>query len=144
MMRMDKPCIDHLRYAAILTDYKTRRFIIALQDSTEYSAVFLREWVEDPFAEGDYYSFYTKALTVSQAEEILNQMKARDTRKARSLLKRYFRDEEPYCDGVGPVILDDMIPDEWYDAWKEMEFVITSTRHIAGYWEAILEEEDFR
>ena len=143
MMRMDKPCIGHLRYAVILTDYKTHRFIIALQDSTEYSAVFLREWVEDPFAEGDYYSFYTKALTVSQAEEILNQMKARDTRKARSLLKRYFRDEEPYCDGVGPVILDDMIPDEWYDAWKEMEFVITSTKHITGYWEAELEEEDY-
>ena len=39
--------------------------------------------------------------------------------------------------------LDDMISDEWYDAWKEMELVITSTRHITGYWEAELEEEDY-
>ena len=142
-MKMVKSCIHRLRYAAILTDYKTRRFIIALRDTKDYPVVFLREWVEDPFVEGDYYSLYGNALAISQAEEIMNQLKTGNTRKARSLLKKYFRDEKPYCDGVGPVTLDDMIPDEWYDAWKEMEFVITSTRHITGYWEAELEEEDY-
>ena len=140
---MSKPRIHHLRYAAILADHKTRRFIIAFQDTEAYPVVFLREWVDDPFAEGDYYSLYGNALTSSQAEEILDQMKAGDTRKARMLLKRYFRDEEPYCDGIGPVVLDDMIPDEWYDAWKEMENIITITRHITGYWEADVEERGF-
>ncbi len=136
----DKPYIHHLRYAAILTDHKTHRFIIALQDSEDYPVVFLREWVDDPFVEGDYYSLYGNALTRSQAEEILDQMKAEDTRKARTLLKRHFNDDEPYCDEVGPIVLDDMIPDEWYDTWKEMENVITNTRHITGYWEATVEE----
>ena len=46
-------------------------------------------------------------------------------------------------DGIGPVVLDDMIPDEWYDVWKEMENIITSTRHITGYWEADVEERGF-
>lgn len=25
----------------------------------------------------------------------------------------------------GPVMLDDLIPDDWYDSWKEMESFIT-------------------
>jgi hypothetical protein len=140
---MNDSCIRRLRYAVILTDHKTQRFIIALQDSVDYPIVFLREWVDDPFAEGDYYSLYGNALTSSQAEEILDQMKAGDTRRARVLLKRFFRGEEPYCDGVGPVVLDDMIPEEWRDAWKEMEGIITSIQHITGYWEANLEERGF-
>ena len=130
--------VSHLRYAAILTDYKMYRFIIALQDSIHYPLVFLREWREDPRAGGDYYLFDRKALTFSQAEEILDQMKAGDTRKARALLKGYLKDKKPDCDGVGPVVLDDMIPDEWYDAWKKMEHIITASMHIAGYWEAEL------
>lgn len=140
---MNDSCIRRLRYAVILTDHKTQRFIIALQDSVDYPIVFLREWVDDPFAEGDYYSLYGNALTCSQAEEILDQMKEGDTRRARVLLRRFFRGEEPYCDGVGPVVLDDMIPDEWYDAWKDMEGIITSIQHITGYWEANVEERGF-
>ena len=93
---MNDSCIRRLRYAVILTDHKTQRFIIALQDSVDYPIVFLREWVDDPFAEGDYYSLYGNALTCSQAEEILDQMKAGDTRRGRVLLKRFFRGEEPY------------------------------------------------
>ena len=140
---MNDSCIRRLRYAVILTDHKTQRFIIALQDSVDYPIVFLRKWVDDPFAEGDYYSLYGNALACSQAKEILDQMKEGDTRRARVLLRRFFRGEEPYCDGVGPVVLDDMIPDEWYDAWKEMEGTITSIQHITGYWEANVEERGF-
>ncbi len=116
---MSGGCVRHLRYGVILTDYKTRRFIIAMQEG--YPVVFLREWVDDPFAEWDYYTLYGSALTSKQAEEILDQMKGGDTKRARMLLKRYFRDDEPYCEDVGPVVLDDMIPDEWYDSWEKME-----------------------
>ena len=90
-------------------------------------------------------NIYTRVDPVvkKQAEEILDQMKEGDTRRARVLLRRFFRGEEPYCDGVGPVVLDDMIPDEWYDTWKEMEGIITSIQHITGYWEANVEERGF-
>ena len=132
----------HVRYAVILTDYKRCRYIIAVQDSEDYPIVFLREWVEDPYFPADYYTLYGNALAKCQAEEILELMKARDTSKARSLLKKFIKDDEPYCEQVGPVILDDMIPDEWYDVWKEMEFVITSYRHITGYWEADIERRN--
>ena len=86
-MKMFKSCTHHLRYAAILTDYKIRRFIIALLDTKDYPVVFLREWMEDPFVEGDYYSLYGNELAISQAEEIMNQLKAGNTRKARSMQK---------------------------------------------------------
>ena len=138
---MSESCVHHLRYAVILTNKKTRRFIIAMQE--DHPVVFLREWVDDPFDEGDYYTLYGNALTAEQAEEILDQMKAGDTRKARTLLKRYFRADDPVCEDVGPVMLDDMIPDEWYDSWKRMEGMITSTRHITGYWEIDIEERGF-
>ena len=124
---------DHyLRYGVILTDHKTKRFIIAMQDG--HQIVFLREFVEDPFARCDYYKLYENALTDEQAEEILDQMKAGDTRKARVLLKRYFRSDKPSCEDVGPVVLDDRVPDEWYTSWKEMEGIITSDKHIIGYF----------
>jgi hypothetical protein len=35
--------IRRLRYAVVLTDHKTMRFIAALQDSWDYTVVFLRE-----------------------------------------------------------------------------------------------------
>ena len=93
------------------------------------------------FWETDYYTFYDKALTHSQAEEILEQLKEGDTRKARTLLKRYFREDEPYWENIEQYMLDDMIPDEWYDAWKKMEWIITSRENIIGYWETDIEEQ---
>ena len=141
--QMAIPPIHHLRYAVIDTDKKARRYIIAMLSAVELPVVFLREWVEDTFFEGDYYSLYGNALTDVQAEEILECMKAGETRRARSLLKRYFTQTAPYCEAVGPVVLDDMIPDKWYDAWKKMEGAITSMRHFTGYWECDVEERDF-
>ncbi len=32
-------------------------------------------------------------------------------------------------------MLDDLIPDEWYDAWKDMEGIVTAEKHIDGYWD---------
>ena len=132
---------NHLRYAVILCNYKTSRFIIAIQDTEDYPIVILREYDGNPFWGTDYYTFYDKALTYSQAEEILEQLKKGDTRKARTLLKRYFREDDPYWANIEQYMLDDMIPDDWYDAWKKMEWFITSEKDITGYWETDITEE---
>lgn len=71
--------IHHLQYAVILTDQKTCRYIIALQDTEDYPLVFLREWYDDPFTSGDYYTLYDNGITSSQTKEIFKQMKAGDT-----------------------------------------------------------------
>ncbi len=129
-----------LRYAVILTDYKKYRYIIASIEKAEYPLVFLREWIDDPYAKGDYYTLYINALTVEQAAEILDKMKEGDVRRARMLLKRWIKNASSYCDEVGTVVLDDQIPDKWYDAWKHMKHIITSYQHITGYWEEEYEE----
>ena len=77
--------IHHLQYAVILTDQKTCRYIIALQDTEDYPLVFLREWYDDPFTSGDYYTLYDNGITSSQTKEIFKQMKAGDTLKAKKL-----------------------------------------------------------
>ena len=127
--------IHHLQYAVILTDQKTCRYIIALQDTEDYPLVFLREWYDDPFTSGDYYTLYDNGITSSQTKEIFIQMKAGDTLKAKKLFRKYFRSDEPYCIEVEPDVLDGLISEEWYAVWKEMEIIITNSRHITGYWE---------
>ena len=138
---MDEPTIFHLCYGVIVINKKTERYIIATVDTEEYPLVFLREWIDDPFEEGYYYSLYGNALTMVQANEIFGFLASGNTRKAGTLLKRYFRDDDPYCECVGLLVLDDMIPDEWYDVWKEMEGIITSSKHITGYWEYDVETQ---
>jgi hypothetical protein len=41
----------------------------------------------------------------------------------------------------GPVELDDMIPDIWYDCWKQMEAEITMWRDLPGYTEMYVKEQ---
>lgn len=167
------PKIFHLRYGVFLTDYKTRRYVIATIDAEnypdypDYPIVFLHELFESFEEETDYqlddypnssfagkhspgnlfslFSLYgADALTLEQANEILDLLKAGDSRKAITKFKRYFNSNinsaTPYCEQVNEVVLDDMIPDEWYDAWKEMEFIITSTKNTADYWEGDVKE----
>ena len=169
------PRTFHLCYGVLLTDYKTRRYVIATiddEDYPNYPVVFLHERFEQVEEDTDYqhddsikdplnssfggkkhrrgsaYSFYSvyslygaDALTLAQANEILDFLKAGDSRKAITKFKRYFNNEaKPYCEQVGQVVLDDMIPDEWYDAWKEMECIITSSKDTRGYWETYVKE----
>jgi len=58
-----------------------------------------------------------------------------DRKKANTLLKKYVREEGPICEDVGPIQLDDWIPDDWYDAWKVMESIITVSKDLPGYYE---------
>ena len=171
------PRTFHLRYGVFLTDYKTRRYVIATIDAENYPVVFLHERFEEEIeaeiedeiedaavkdnsndsfnssfagrhTPSNLYSLYSvyslygaDALTLEQANEVLDFLKAGDSRKAITKFKRYFNnDAEPYCEQVGEVVLDDMIPDEWYDAWKEMEFIITSSKDTKGYWEKDVKE----
>lgn len=139
-----EPRTMHLRYGVIVADYKKCRFIIARVDTEDYPLVFLRESVDE---EGNFskyhesYTLYDAALSASQADEILECLKEDDMRKARTLLKRYLTDCDAICVDVGPIVLDDMIPDDWYDVWKEMEGIIIISRHHPGYYEAVVTEQ---
>lgn len=137
---MDKPRIFHLRYGVIEINYNKERYTIAAIDTEDYPIVFLRVMADDPVDGGDYYTLYDNALTMEQATEILEYLSAGNTRKAGSLLKRYLKVGDPCCENVGSITLDDMIPDEWYDVWKEMEWIIISTGHTTYYRECEVKE----
>lgn len=144
MLYEDEPRIMHLRYGVIVTDYRKCRFIISRVDSEDYPLLFLREWVDekyDPYGWGERYTLWDAALSASQADEILEYLEEDDMRKARTLLKRYLTNCKAICEGVGPDMLDNMIPDTWYDVWKEMEPIITVIGHHPGYYEADVTEQ---
>jgi hypothetical protein len=127
----------HQCYGIIVTNHKHCRFVIARMDTEAYPLVFLREWTKDQDEEYvDYYTLYGAALTATEADEILELLKNAEKRKANTALKRYFKPEGVLCDSVGEVQLDDAIPDAWYDAWKEMNGLITFRRDYPGYYEA--------
>ena len=127
---------QHLRYACILTDYEEFRWIVARLEGINYPLVFIRCMAEDEGGRFDNYCLYKDALTAEQADEILNVRENGEKRKANTLLKRYAKLAGAICEDVGEVRLDDKIPDEWYDAWKEMESVITISIDLPGYYEA--------
>lgn len=149
----EKKASDHmngrmvrLRYGVIVTNYEAFRFIIAMHNISADPIVFVRQFIsmdQDRYDYGDYYALYDNALSASQAEEILALLKDDKMQKARTLLKRYFQNDSPICEGVGLIMLDDMIPDKWYDSWKQMEVIITATRHHPGYYEENYQEEVF-
>ena len=137
-----EPRTFHLRYGIILTDYKKKRYIVARMDAVDYPLVFLREWGEGD--EGRYwgrYYLYDKGLTAEEADEFMEYIKYGDTRKARFFLKKHLKTESPLCEDRGEVVLDDMIPDIWYDCWKTMEAEITMWRDLPGYAEVDVEEQ---
>ena len=137
----EPPRTIHLRCGIILTDHKSNRFIIAREDSAEYPIVFQRTVEDDPeYGYCDYYTLYKSALTAKEADEILEQLKEDNKRKANVLLKQYFKPEGILCEDVGEVRLDDAVPDEWYDAWEWMSGLITFRRDYPGYYEEDVEE----
>ena len=128
---------QHLRYGVIVAGKKHFRIIIARLDTEEYPLVFVREWDKDPeYGYEDWYSLYKEALTAEEADEILAKLQEGDMRKARNLLKKKFRPEGVIIEDDGEVRLDDEIPDDWYYAWKEMEYLITVYKDFPGYYEA--------
>ena len=139
---MSEQRILHLRYGIILTCKKHCRFLIARVDTEDHPLVFLREWDDDPeYGYDEYYTLYREALTAGEADEILENIKCGQKRKANTLLKRYFKEKGIICEFVSSVKLDDAVPDEWYDVWKETEGLVTIRRDFPGYYEAYVEEE---
>ena len=118
--------------------------MIARVDNEEYPLVFLREWTDEP-EEGydEYYTLYKSALTIEEADEILDLLKKDEKRKANILLKRYFKPEGILCEFVGEARLDDAVPDSWYDVWKEIEGPITFKRDYPGYYESDVKEQGY-
>lgn len=137
-----EPRTFHLCYGIIVADYKKKRYIVARMDASDYPLVFLREWSEG--GEGRYwgrYYLYDKGLAAEEADQFLEMLKNNDTRNARFFLKKYLRTDQPLCEDRGEVVLDDMVPDIWYDCWKAMEAEITMWRDIPGYAEMDVEEQ---
>jgi len=130
----------------ILTDHKQIRWIIARLEGYDYPLVFSRTMYYDEEGWCEDYDMYKAAMTATQADEILDLCKRGGTankRKANTLLKRYVVRNGAICEGVGPIMLDDYVPDDWYDAWKEMETVITINADYPGYYEEDISTGDY-
>lgn len=135
--------ISHLRYGVIVTNNKHCRFVIARLDTVDYPLLFLRKWTNDPEDGYDeYYTLYKSGFTAEEADEILDLLKADNMRKARTTLNHKFKEEGILCEFVGEMRLDDAVPDDWYDAWKEMKGIITFRSDHPGYYETTIENMD--
>lgn len=131
----DRWPLIHVRYGVIVANKRSERYIIAVSDVAEYPIVISRIVDEkDPFDDGGYYGFYD-GVKGEQANDILDLLRDNEKTKGRTKLRKTLEKLGPYVDGVGPVVLDDLIPDEWYDAWKDMEGIVTAEKHIDGYWD---------
>lgn len=131
----DRWPIIHVRYGVIVANKRSERYIIAASDVAEYPIVISRIVDEDDsFDDGGYYGLYD-GVKVQQANDILDLLRDNEKTKARTKLRKTLEQLGPYVDGVGPIVLDDLIPDEWYDAWKDMEGIVTAEKHIDGYWD---------
>ena len=130
-----------LRYACILTDYGELRWIVARLEGMDHPLVFKRTVLKDEAGHFDNHCLYRDALTVEQADEILDAGENGEKRKANTLLKRYVKLDGAICEDVGEIQLDDRIPDDWYDAWKAMESVITISIDLPGYYEEVIKPE---
>ncbi len=115
--------------------YRSARYIIAASDVAEYPIVISRIADEDDsFDDGGYYGLYD-GVKVEQANDILDLLRDNEKTKVRTKLRKTLEQLVLYVDGVGSIVLDDLIPDEWYDAWKDMEGIVTAEKHIDGYWD---------
>ncbi len=143
-LEYEPPEIQHLRFGVIVAGKKHYRIIIARLDTEDYPLVFVREWENDPeYGYECWHSLYKAALTAEEADEILAKLKEKDMRKARNLLKKQFKPEGIIIEDVGEVRLDDAIPDEWYDAWRELEGPVTISKDLPGYYEAEINPEEW-
>lgn len=129
--------LQHLRYGVIVAGKKHYRIVVARLEVEDSPMVFVREWDKDPeYGYDCWYSLYEEALTAEEADEILDKLEEGDMRKARNLLKKQFKAEGALVEDAGETRLDDAVPDEWYEAWKKMEFPITAGKDFPGYYEA--------
>ena len=141
LIMSQEPRIFHLRYGIILTDYKNKRFTVARMDAADYPLVIVREKIDDPeYMWNERYIIRKTAFTPEQADEILDALQVDNMRLARTLLKRNYSFANALI-ADGPVELDDMIPDIWYECWKAMEAEITMWRDLPGYTEMDVEEQ---
>lgn len=114
------------------------------------------------YAPGDFYSYcmYLNQITQEQGLEILKAAEEGNTRRAISLSKKYcsrlkFRDnlgndgeyESPYevfgkeiVENIGPIVLSDIVPDEWCDEIRDVRDYIDFKR-VLGVYE--YEREDY-
>jgi hypothetical protein len=129
------PKENNLRYGVIVANKKVDRYIIASYKDADYPLVFNRYVSDSLYGYGEYYDVY-QTFTNGEAAEILDLLKAGDSAKARRSLLKIIDKEKPDLEMAGKAQLDDAIPDEWYDAWQEMEYLITCERHISGYFES--------
>lgn len=126
---MNELAIIYLKYCVLEMNHRKERFIIAVQDTTDDVMLIFEEVNPDASRYGviEHYYLFLHALTKEQALKILNDMKENRRASARSKLYHLLNNRTFMTDGEsdGPVMFDDLIPDEWYDSWKEMESGIT-------------------
>ena len=136
--------LSHNEYVIWTIKNKTLRIAVGICNNADLPIVYLKDI--NALTEGHYncYSFYSGAMTLEQAKEIIEAAKAEENRKVPLLIKKYFDIDSAVSlyENIGFTQLTDMVSDEWFDSVKKvMAFV--DHRNFKGFCEIDIETDDF-
>ena len=134
--------LSHNEYVIWTIENKTLRIAMGICNNADMPMVYLKDM--NAYREGHYncYSFYSGAMTLEQAKEIINAAKTEENRKIPHLIKKYLVIDSAtqLHENIGYMQLTDMISDEWFDSVKKVIMLLDS-RKFKGYCEIDVEVE---
>ena len=135
--------LSHNEYVIWTMKNKTLRIAVGICNNAEQPMVYLKDL--NAFKKGYYncYSFYSGAMTLVQAKEIIEAAKAKENRKIPHLIKKYFDIESAMrlYENIGFTQLTDLLSDEWFDSIKKV-MVLVDSRNFKGYCKIDVEVEE--
>ena len=134
--------LSHNEYVIWTIENKTLRIAVGICNNADMPMVYLKDM--NAYREGHYncYSFYSGAMTLEQAKEIINAAKTEENRKIPHLIKKYLVIDSAtqLHENIGYMQITDMVSDEWFDSVKKVIMLLDS-RNFKGYCEIDVEVE---
>ena len=134
--------LSHNEYVIWTIANKTLRIAVGICNNAAMPMVYLKDL--NGYKEGhcNCYSFYSGAMTLEQAKEIIETAKAEENRKIPHLIKKYLDIDSAaqLRENIGYTQLTDMVSDEWFDSVKKV-MVLLDSRDFKGYCEINVEVE---
>ena len=127
--------LSHNEYVIWTIKNKTLRIAVGICNNTDMPIVYLKDI--NALTEGHYncYSFYSGAMTLEQAKEIIDAAKAKENRKVPLLIKKYFDIDSAVSlyENIGFTQLTDMVSDEQLDSIKKSWclWIVETSRNFA-------------
>ena len=120
--------LSHNEYVIWTIENKTLRIAVGICNNADMPMVYLKDM--NAYREGHYncYSFYSGAMTLEQAKEIINAAKTEENRKIPHLIKKYLVIDSAaqLHENIGYMQLTDMVSDEWFDSVKKVIMLLDS------------------